>query len=251
MVQRDHEAALQRTKDELLALASHQLRTPASGVKQYLGMLHQGYFGDLTEEQSVIANKAYIANDRQLEIIDQLLHVAKADAGQLLLRIENIDVVELVQGIIDSYTDKANEKGIKVRLKSASKKINCEVDDRYVHMIIENIMSNAIKYSYPASKINVRIESDGTDIVVEVEDYGVGIAEEDMGKLFQKFTRIENPLSRIEGGSGLGLFLADKIARAHHGEITISSSLGEGFTATLGLPRKSKLQKNVIQLTEM
>ena len=244
-----HKDDIIRTKNELLAMASHQLRTPASAVKQYIGMLDQGYFGKLTKEQSSIIKKAYAANDRQLEVIDQILYVAKADSGQLLLRSEMVDFSELLERVVEGFHDKAQEKSININL-NFKKDVICIGDERYLSMIIENLLSNAIKYSYPKSTITLSMKSDDVSVTMTVEDKGVGIDRADIGKLFQKFTRIENPLSRAEGGSGLGLFLAGRLAEALSGNIGVISRIGEGSKFTFIFPIENQYNKSVIQLTE-
>jgi signal transduction histidine kinase len=249
-VQTHHEQELQRTKDELLALASHQLRTPATSARQYIGILLQGYFGTLNAEQLGIAKKAYASNERQLEVIDQVLYVAKADSGQLMLNPESFDLREFTRGIIEDFADQVTDKQLKLRLAGSKQAVPCLADKRYARMIIENLISNAIKYSYPGSKVEVRVAPAANQATVAVTDHGVGIAKTDLPKLFQKFSRIQNPLSQKEGGSGLGLFLASKLAQAHGGIITVNSKSKQGSTFTLRLPLKTAGTKNVIQLTE-
>lgn len=247
-INRDHSINLQRTKDELLALASHQLRTPATGVRQYVGMLIHGYFGALDKDQLSIAKKAYDSNERQLEIIDQLLYVAKADAGQLLISFSAVDIAKITNDVIAGYANIAASKNISMYYKGR-KKLLCSGDQRYLTMIIENLVSNAIKYSYPDSKVQLELKRVDENVVLRVKDRGVGIQEEDMDKLFQKFSRIESSLSRSEGGSGLGLFLAQKLAESHGGEIVARSRSKKGTAFTLTLPVRSTTQKSVVQLT--
>lgn len=244
-----HEQQLQKTKDELLALASHQLRTPATGVRQYIGMLQNGYFGEMSTEQLEITKKAYRSNERQLEIIDQLLHVAKADAGQILLENHNLDIVEIVKNVVDIQKELLIKKNISIGIKSPN---NLMVwgDKRYLTMIVENLVSNAIKYSFVDSSVDILIDANATNIRIHIKDGGVGIEKHDFDKLFKKFSRINNPLSRDEGGSGLGLFLAERLATAHQGSIEFVSRSGKGSTFTLVMPKTpEKTLKNVVQLT--
>ncbi len=248
-VQTAHQQELQRTKDEILALTSHQLRTPASGVKQYIGMLLQGYFGNLTAEQQTIAQKAYNANDRQLEVIDQILYVAKADAGQLLLSTESFDVVALMREVKEGLQQTAAAKSITIDL-SAPGRLAINGDARYVRMVFENLISNAIKYSYRDSRVHISIRKKKRVVHIAVTDHGVGISAADQARLFHKFERIDNPLSRSEGGSGLGLFLAERLAKAHKGSIRVDSKEGKGSTFTVTLAIKTVGTKNVAQLTD-
>lgn len=231
-----HQTEIQRTKDELLALTSHQLRTPASGVKQYVGMLLQGFVGELTPQQEAIAKKAFAANERQLETINQLLHVAKADADQLVLQKESLDLVDLTHQVIDTMRDSVDEHESEILIKSPKKPIIVSADDRYLRMVMENLISNALKYSENGRPIRITLASRHNVGLLSVRDYGVGISEEDLQKLFKKFTRIPNPLSKSVGGSGLGLFLSEQIMRAHQGDIEVDSKLGRGSIFTLTLP---------------
>jgi signal transduction histidine kinase len=231
-----HQTEIQRTKDELLALTSHQLRTPASGVKQYVGMLLQGFVGDLSPQQEAIAKKAFAANERQLETINQLLHVAKADADQLVLQKEEIDLVDLTHQIMDSMKDSVDDHESEIIVKSPKKPITIAADERYLRMVIENLISNALKYSENGKPIRITLASRQHTAMLSVRDYGVGVSEEDLVKLFKKFSRIPNPLSKTVGGSGLGLFLAEQIMLAHGGDIEVDSKLGRGSIFTLTLP---------------
>ncbi|QQS21881.1 CHASE domain-containing protein [Candidatus Saccharibacteria bacterium] len=231
----DMDQEVKRAKDDILALTSHQLRTPASGVKQYLGMLKQGFMGPLTTDQQQIAEKAYHANERQLEIIDQMLHVAKADAGKLKMVMTAVTVAPLVHEVLEALASDIRRKKITPVLRLAPS-ATVHGDARYVRMILENLISNAIKYSYDDSSITITVKKHQRSVVIIVADKGVGIAEPDIAKLFTKFGRLSNELSVKEGGSGLGLFLAKLLVERHHGKLLVASKLGRGTTFTCSLP---------------
>ena len=249
-VEEKYENEVQRSKDELLALASHQLRTPASGVKQYIGMLTAGIAGELTPMQKSIAEKAFDTNERQLQIINELLYVSKIDAGQLLIEPRTVDVTSTIQRAVDDLADSASQKEIAIVFRN-KKPVDIIADSRYVLMIIENLVSNAIKYSYPSSTIRVSMKVTETKVFVHVKDTGVGIPADKYEQVFGKFNRIDNPLSYSEGGSGLGLFLARQLARAHGGDITLESKLEKGSTFTLTLPKSLTLDSAIVNLTNM
>lgn len=231
---------VQQTKEELLALASHQLRTPASGVKQYLGILTSGMFGELTQEQAAIARKAYDANERQIHIVNELLYVSKVDTGQLRMEFDTVDLVEMTEKVVEQVSEMARTKDIQITLKAPSA-VEVVGDDRYLPMVIENMLTNAVKYSYMSSKVEVEVRDDEDSARVIVKDYGVGIPKEDISRIFLKFDRIHNPLSHVEGGSGLGLFLALQLAEAHSGTIEVHSRPEKGSTFTLLLPKNSRV----------
>jgi len=238
-----HKAILQESKDSLLAVASHQLRTPASAVKQYIGMLKQGFVGDLSAEQDQMIEKAYAANERQLEIINQLLYVAKADAGQLFIDRQEAELYEIVQNSIAEVREKAEAKNITIKL-TGKKSIRAKVDAHFMSMVIENLLSNAVKYSYPDTTVRVTLASTPAHIELRVKDQGVGVDKQHFDALFEKFSRIENPLSRSEGGSGIGLFLTKRLVEAHGGDITIDSKEGKGSTFIVQLPHLTAKTNN-------
>lgn len=248
-VEQKYESEVQRSKDELLALASHQLRTPASGVKQYIGMLTAGIMGELTPAQQTIAEKAYDTNERQLHIINELLYVSKIDAGQLLIEPRRVDVTTMIQKALDDLSETASQKDITVNFRR-KRPLYIIADSRYVRMIIENLISNAIKYSYPSSSVGITIASRGEDVDIKIKDTGVGLAPGNIERAFGKFNRINNPLSYNEGGSGLGLFLARQLARAHGGDITVESELDEGSTFTLSLPKELTINSTIVNIND-
>lgn len=229
-----HLIDVNRTKDEFISLASHQLRTPATGVKQYLGMLLEGFVGELKGKQK----KAYASNERQLRVVSELLRVAQVDAGKVRLSRKRTDVVRLVEDILSEQGSLFEAKGQKVSLKASIRPIEIRVDTPTIRMVIENIIDNASKYSYEGQHISISIKEERGVCTVSVRDEGVGISREDKAKLFQKFTRINNPLSTMVGGSGLGLYWAKKIVDLHSGEVCVSSRPNKGSTFTIVLPGK-------------
>lgn len=249
-VEEKYENEVQQSKDELLALASHQLRTPASGVKQYIGMLTSGIMGELSLEQKNIAEKAYETNERQLQIINELLYVSKIDAGQLVIEPRTINLTKLITNAIDDSLEAASHKDIKMTFRR-KRPLEITADNRYVSMVVENLISNAIKYSYPTSTVTIRLEEQSESVSISVKDQGVGIPEDKFKQLFGKFNRIDNPLSYTEGGSGLGLFLARQLARAHGGDITVESKLEKGSIFTLTLPKSLTIDSAIVNLTNL
>lgn len=238
---------VQRSKDELLALASHQLRTPASGVKQYIGMLNSGFAGDLSPLQKELVQKAYDTNERQLDIINDLLYVSKLDAGQLVIEPRDMNMTDLVRKSIDDHDELASEKSVNISFRT-KRPVLLTADARFVSMLVDNLISNAIKYSYPSSTVHVTLKSSTDAVELRVKDTGVGIDESDYERIFSKFTRVDNPLSHESGGSGLGLFLARQLARAHGGDITVVSQKGSGSIFTLILPKQLVINTAIVHL---
>ena len=228
--------AIGRSKDEFVALASHQLRTPATAVKQYLGMVLQGYAGDITETQQEMLEKAFESNERQIQIINQILNAARADTGKLAMAPIALDVRLLVNGVWGDMQPAFEQRHHHAVLDMPKTPVTVEADQGYLRMAIENILYNACVYTPDGGTIAVKLTKQGTMCQLSVADSGVGIRKADLGKLFAKFSRIHNPLSVQAGGSGIGLYLASEIVRLHGGSIVVESKLHKGTTFAILLP---------------
>jgi signal transduction histidine kinase len=224
-------------KDELLSLASHQLRTPATGVKQYLGMVLQGFAGDVTDLQRTYLERAYASNDRQLHIINDILHLAKLEAGRIVLAEHEFSIADMVKEIIDEQMESVEKADLTLTYKGPTRGL-MKGDSHMLRMVVENLVTNAIKYTPPGGKVTVRLSRLGSYWIIVVKDTGVGIAKSDYSKLFKQFTRIENDRSAAVTGTGIGLYLAYHLTLLHGGTIGVSSSKTKGTTFTLRLPRK-------------
>lgn len=230
------EKALVEAKNELLALASHQLRTPATGVKQYLGIVLQGYAGSVPKEQSKYLKKAYESNERQLNTINEMLFVAKSDAGNVEIRRAKINVVSLVKDIVSEQKTDINSRHQTINTYYPTKNITINADSQYLRMALENVLSNATKYTHENGTINVKLHRRGRNLIISVADTGVGISKNDQNLLFKKFSRIPNELTSRVNGSGIGLYLAKQIIEAHKGTIELISEPGIGTECVIKLP---------------
>lgn len=241
--QRAQLMALNRSKDEFISLASHQLRTPATGVKQYLGMLIEGYAGPLNEQQMQLLKTAYESNERQLTIIDDLLRVAHVDAGKVRLSKQKVDLVRLLKDVISEQQDSFKARNQRVYLEHAKARVFADIDKDRMRMVFENLVDNASKYSPAGNEITIHIETTLREVMVHIRDQGVGIAQKDLGNLFQKFSRVRNPLSAFVGGTGIGLYWAKKIVDLHKGTIDVESRLHKGTTFTVRFPKNPTKEK--------
>lgn len=230
-----HERALESTKNEFLSLASHQLRTPATNVKQYLGLLLDGYMGDLTEQQRQALMVAYRNNESEITIMNNLLDVAKLDLERIQLHKKVVNVASLARKVVRGYAATAKEKGQTIKLE-ASKQVMALIDETYVRGVMENLIDNAIKYSRPDTRITVSVFRDQDSVCISVQDEGVGIRRRDFPKLFNKFSRLDNEFSANSQGSGLGLYWVKQVVELHRGEIDFTSREGKGSTFIVTLP---------------
>lgn len=224
-------------KDELLSLASHQLRTPATGVKQYLGMMLQGFAGDLSSQQRTYLERAYNSNNRQLQVINDILHLAKLEAGRIVLAEHKFDIADMVREVVDEQREDAEKGELTMRLNAPPRGMIVG-DSHMLRMVVENLVSNAIKYTPPKGIVSIKLSQRGKSWVLTIKDTGVGIADKDLPKLFKQFSRINNARSDFVTGTGIGLYLAYHLVILHEGSIGVSSTVGKGSTFTVRLPRK-------------
>ena len=229
-------ANVNKAKDVFLSIASHQLRTPATAVKQYVGMVLGGYAGEIDQKQRQFLETAYQSNERQLKIVDDLLRVAKLDAGHVTLRKEFTDINKLLHNIIEDMSVTVSAKHQKIYFEALDKETIASVDANNIRMVFENLLDNASKYSNEHTEIKVVLKKKDTAIHCDVIDTGIGISVEDQQKLFQKFSRVDDSFIHAPNGSGLGLYWAKEIVKLHDGDIALTSTKGKGSVFRVTLP---------------
>jgi PAS domain S-box-containing protein len=228
--------ALNVSKDEFISLASHQLRTPATAVKQLLGMLTQGFMGDLDPQHFSVIERAYEANERQIRIVDNLLKVAQLDAGKVKLNKKPVLLRDYLLDIVEEHGGTATKKEQSIILEVADSAPDTpKLDADYLRMALGNLIDNASKYSHEGSVITVRATGKDNKLSISVSDTGVGIDPDEQDQLFEKFSRISNSLSDKVGGSGLGLYWVKRVVELHGGTITVESQSDVGATFTIEL----------------
>jgi PAS domain S-box-containing protein len=234
--QRNELIKLSKIKDEFISLASHQLRTPATAVKQYTRLLIDGYAGPLKSQQISFLQKAYESNERQLNIINDLLKTAQIDSSQYALQKVKQPFSTLIEEVIFEMSDALELKGQDVIFEDSTDSAETLIDRSEMKLAIVNLLENAIKYSYPDTPIFIELKASGKKLELTIKDTGVGISAEDIDRIFDKFTRVDNELSDTVNGSGLGLYLVNKIVKLHKGTIAVVSKPRVGSTFIMKLP---------------
>ncbi len=227
-----------KAKDEFIALASHQLRTPATAVKQYVGMLLEGFAEPLETQQLDFLNNAYDSNERQLQIIDDILRVAQVDLNKVTLQKQPVDIGTLVGSILDDQHQNFANRHQKVIYSIPDEEISVTLDAGRFRMALGNIVENANRYTPAGKTVTAAIRTTGKEVAISIRDEGVGIDTADFEKLFEKFSRIDNPLSTQAEGTGLGLYWTKRIIDLHGGYISVDSKIDQGTTFTITLPLK-------------
>jgi two-component system sensor histidine kinase/response regulator len=234
----EHLLELSRSKDEFISIASHQLRTPATGVKQYLGMVLEGFAGEIPARQRDLLQKAYDSNERQLRIVADLLKVAQVDSGKMKLRLTDTKVSHLLEDVINEQVATLEARRQNISFSPCEDDCSVKLDADVFRMVFENIVDNASKYSPEGTtiEVNAELKRDKNEVCVCIADEGVGVAEDDVHRMFEKFSRIDNPLSTKVGGTGLGLYWARQIIDMHDGRIEYERNGSKGSKFIICLP---------------
>ena len=235
-LEREELIKISKVKDEFIGIASHQLRTPATAVKQYIGMLLDGLGGSLNDDQRSYLETAYASNERQIKLINDLLKTAQIDADAYSLSRSYQDIASLLRNTISSLQPSVDQRQQSIVMNNRSNGANANIDPIEIDLVFSNLLENASKYSPDKSKITVTLSRKADVLQVSISDKGFGIHNDDQRKIFDKFTRIHNEQSDAVSGTGLGLYWVKQIVQMHGGTVTVSSSLNKGSTFKVTLP---------------
>jgi len=222
-------------KSDFLANMNHELRTPLTAIIGFSSVLLQKVFGSLNDKQEQYIKGINKCGYQQLNLINDLLDLAKIEAGREELDIVTLSVEPICQDCLTVIREQAIARGLDLLLEIAPDVIICNADDRRLRQILLNFLSNAVKFTEFGS-VKLKVEKKSGFINFAVIDTGIGIAPEDQQKLFQTFQQVGGDRSRQRQGTGLGLALSRNLARLHGGDITVQSELGKGSNFTLLLP---------------
>lgn len=224
-------------KDEFISIASHELKTPVTTIKGYSQIL-AAYFSKVNNKLPLsYLHKIDEQVDRLTKLVNDLLDVSKIQSGKLELEKESFQVNKLIKDTIEAIQLGSRHKIIFQH--DADADISIVADKHLIGQVITNLISNAIKYSPKADKVLVNLSSNAANVKISVQDFGIGIARKDFGRLFERFFRVNNKIRESFSGLGLGLFICSEIIKRHRGHIQISSIKGKGSTFTAVLPRRT------------
>ena len=239
-----------KTKSEFLANMSHELRTPLNAIIGFSDILKRQLFGNLGDPRySEYVTDINDSGNHLLAIINDILDLAKAEAGKLTLQEEDIDLVRCLDDAMRMCRGRAVTAGVNLNFANATESIYAHVDERLIRQIVLNLLTNAIKFTNEGGKVTLSIAAEpGQDIVIQVQDTGIGIAQEDIARVIRPFEQVETVLSRSHGGTGLGLPLTSKLTELHGGTFDIQSQVGIGTTVIVRLPPERLRESPVVAL---
>ncbi len=224
-------------KDEFLANMSHELRTPLNAVIALSDILSEETFGPLNEKQRKYVGDIIQSGTHLLSLINDILDLSKVEAGQMRLQTSTFDLNRLLGESLVMVKEKAARHRIALSLSLDPRLAPVEADHRKVKQVVYNLLSNAVKFTADGGRVVVRSGmGGGGEAVVSIEDTGIGIAREDLGKMFQEFQQIDSSLSRKYPGTGLGLALSRKFVELHGGRIWVESEPGKGSSFSFAIP---------------
>ena len=230
-----------RVKSEFLANMSHELRTPLNSINGFSEVLYDETFGPLNEKQKKYVNNVLTSGKHLLLLINQILDMAKVEAGKMTLTLSRLPMKCLLSEISLLVADMVSKKKLQMELEIAEYLPDIEADDLKVKEILYNLLSNAVKFTPEGGKIGMRAKNTGSEIEIVVWDTGVGVAPEHMEKIFEGFFRVDTPYSRITEGTGLGLPLSKNLVELHGGNFSVESKgLNKGLLVRFTLPITSK-----------
>ena len=236
---------LDDAKSEFLSIASHQLRTPTTIIKGYFSMMQEGSFGKVPKVLRDNLDKVFLATERLLNLIENLLDISRIEAGRLEFDIRPVDLARISSEVFEDFQTKAKVKNLKLSVSSPTDLPLALGDAGKVKEVISNLVDNALKYT-DKGEVDISLHQEGTSVVVSISDMGRGIPASDLPRLFNKFVRGDGMMTVAPEGTGLGLYFARVVVENMGGRIWAESA-GKGrcskFSFSLPLADNKKAQK--------
>jgi len=226
---------LDRMKSDFVNMVAHELRSPLVSIRQIQSVLAEGLAGPLSEKQGDFVKRGMKKIDALLALINDLLDVARLEAGRLAQKRTAINLSELIEDIVLLMQPRAREQGIVITHSCENMK-PVVADPKNIEEVLNNLLTNAINYSPEGGKVTVTARGEGQFVEIKVSDTGVGIAAEELPKIFDKFYRVKHPKTRQVTGTGLGLSIVKGIVETYRGSIHVESVQDQGTTFTVLLP---------------
>lgn len=234
------QAEVERLKNEFISTVSHELRTPMTSIKGYTDLLFLGMAGGLTDAQRNFLQIIKSNADRLTALVNDILDISRIETGRLRLTIEPLDILDLIGQAIASFREQYREKGLDLEWSPPEALSLVRGDAARVTQILSNLLANAWHYTPAGGRVTVTAEERGDVVLVHVADTGIGISPDNLGRIFDRFFRVDDPVVQDAGGTGLGLSIVKMFVEMLGGEITVESELGKGSTFSFSLPLAAK-----------
>lgn len=226
-----------RLRFKFLSVLSHELKSPLNAVEGYLQLMDEKMLGNDLEKYNEMIGRSLERINGMRSLIMDLLDLTQLESSSIEKELTDINLAKSCKMAIDTILPLAIQKNINIE-SNVDDQIIYHANTTDLEIIFNNLFSNAVKYNRENGTVRIDITSNGKTVVISIEDSGIGIAEEDMDKLFQEFTRIKTKETRLISGSGLGLSILKKTIESYQGTVDVESKLGEGTKFTITLPIK-------------
>ena len=233
---------------EFFSYICHEFKTPLTIIISAIQTIKLICKDDLSPRSLKYLKKIHQGSLQQWRLVTQLLDILKSDSGYLKLNEKNLDIVKMTKAICNAVSVYATTKGITLKFSSTIKEQIIGIDDEKYERILLNLLSNAIKFTPSGNCVSVKVGLEGDRVKITVKDSGIGIAKDEIGGIFDLFTRLDNSLTRKTEGTGIGLHLVKELTSAINGIITVTSTPNKGSSFMLSLPIK-KVQEELIDET--
>jgi signal transduction histidine kinase len=230
-------------RENFVTLVSHQLRSPLASIKQYFGVILEGFAGEVASKQKEMIERAGKYVDDLLQLIDDWLDMSRIEAGNITEKFEAVDLAPILSETLELLQPLAETRRITLELNLREDLPAIEGDGETLKQAFANLISNGINYNREGGTVMVSVGEEVNDLVVEISDTGIGISEDNLHFVFDEFFSVRSEETRGINGSGLGLPIAKRIIEAHNGLIKIASELGKGTTLSILLPKANRKDK--------
>jgi two-component system sensor histidine kinase VicK len=232
------ESNIDWAKSEIISIASHQLRTPLTAIKWYVAALLKEE-DDLDAEQTEkYLQRVYDANQHMIELVDALLNVSRIDLGTLTLMPKEVDVESCLKDVLKELAIEIKNKELNVVTHSNQQMLPAYIDPNGLHIILQNLVSNAVKYSFKGKTVTIELQQQSQNALICVRDQGCGIPADQQRKIFTKLFRASNAAKIATDGTGLGLYVTKALIERAGGKIWFESQEGSGSTFYAIIPSK-------------
>jgi len=236
-----HLKELDKMKSEFIAMVAHELRAPIATVEQQLTVIIGGMAGELNEKQQQMITRAKERTRSVLTLIKDLLDFSKIEAGKMVQYKEPLSLAEVIPRVVEAMKADAEGKNIRIEILHPLSSSIIQADQNSMEGILNNLISNAIKYTPDGGRVTISLDDDDSFVKVSVTDTGIGIKGEDIPRIFDKFYRVKSSDTRQIVGTGLGLSIVKSIVDAHMGTISVESTEGKGTTFSVLLPKAADM----------
>lgn len=227
---------LNKLKNEFLGIAAHDLRSPLSVIMGYSNFVLEETEGTLSEDHVKMLKSILTSSKFMLNLLNDLLDVSAIESGKLNLNLVKTDIIKVIEKNVELNNVIAQKKNIKILFNHPELIPEITFDDGKIEQVLNNLISNAVKFSQPGTSVEVSIIVNGPDAIISVTDHGQGIPETELGKLFKPFERTSVRSTAGEKSTGLGLSIVRNLILGHKGEIWVESKVGVGSTFYFSLP---------------